>query len=128
MRLMKFIKSIKIIIVGYAKELQMALSEETSGYYRNFLMQLLLTNRHNNATDKFKTYKLANILKSFVDKNDFELVPDMNKIFASESYEQLTDAFSQYAEICGNSVQNMFSFLPKSYRRAINAFGKLIWR
>lgn len=88
----------------YGKDLENEVSGDVSGYMRRLLVSLITANRSNAAPDQMKAAQQAKDLQKAGAKRLGTDEVQFNRIFASESYEQLKMVFDEYYKLTGKDI------------------------
>lgn len=115
---------LKIIFLGYATTLEMDISEDILGSHRDFLLKLLKANRSSAAASKIRTQKLVDLLHIFEISGNEVLLNRINAAFATESYEQLKQAFDEYILEKRGNIEELSASLTSGHREALEIFCK----
>lgn len=102
----------------------MDISGEILGSHRDFILKLLKANRSSAAASKTRTKKLVDLLHIFEISGNEELLNRINAAFATESYEQLKQAFDEYVLEKRGNIEELSASLTSGHRDALEIFCK----
>lgn len=94
------------------------------GSHREFLLELLKANRSSAAASKTRTKKLVDLLQLFEISGSEVLLTRINAAFATESYDQLKQAFDAYVLAKRGNIDDLFESLTSGHRDALEVFCK----
>lgn len=111
-----------LLFVEYGARLERDIYEETAGTYRDFLLELLNGNRSTEVASRNRTAKIVKLLNLYKSSGNEELLSTINTVFATESYDQLREAFAEFILNKSESIQELFETLSDDHKNAFEVF------